>query len=284
MGARQLVRAAGDGAGLPLLLRTAELVRGGAGGAPGGARVRRALRPLLVREGQGAGADRARVRAARLLRGPRPRAGIGRLHLSSERQGRDRERRDRHAARRGGLPRGRGGGRPDEAVPLAETSRGRGDDGQRRHLRARRAGGDGSALARPPLGAHRREPRRRLVPVLHGAAHRRRAGRRSSPCASRSSASSAGSCTPRSSRWCRCTTASCWPAARSACVSPAITPSTACAPRRASGTGARTWGRPTPPTRRVSGSPSPSRRRRTSSAERRCAAGPRNPCRGGSST
>ena len=102
--ARQLVRRSRRGAGLPVQLRPPELVRALGGRAPRGARTRRSVRSVLVREvrAQGARRDRGAVTAVRQRR---RRAGrTGRVHAVAERARRDRGGPDGHARSGGCLP------------------------------------------------------------------------------------------------------------------------------------------------------------------------------------
>ena len=163
---------------------------------------RRALRPLLVRQAARGGTGRARHRAARLHRRPRPPARQHRLHVpcstraaawssTSRSHGwtRTRSSSSRRRRRRPGRSTGCAATRDPGAVVTDVTS-GLGV-----------LSVDGPALARAARGPHRRRPRRRRLPVRPRARDRRRLGDGRSRCASRSPASSAGSCTCRWSRW-----------------------------------------------------------------------------------
>ena len=124
---------AGQPAGVRVLLRPAELVRRRGGRAPRGARRRRALRPLVVRQGARRGPGRARDRPARLRRGPGPAAG----HPSCTRPalnvrgGVELDGTVTRLARRR-LPVRHLGGRADPRVPLAAAPQRRSRDGDRR--------------------------------------------------------------------------------------------------------------------------------------------------------
>ena len=108
---------------------------------------------------------------------------------------------DRHPARARPLPpRHRHGGRQSRSRLAAPApARRRLGGAARRHRRLASASGCGvRALATSSL-RHARRRVRSTLPVPHGARDHRRVRARASPCASRTSASSDGSCTPRPS-------------------------------------------------------------------------------------
>ncbi len=94
VGAGELVRGAGSGAGIPLRLGPAELVREPAGRTHGRARERRPFRHDLLRQDPGGGARRPRPDAAALRERLGRGAGRHRLYPDAERRRRDRERPD----------------------------------------------------------------------------------------------------------------------------------------------------------------------------------------------
>ena len=198
----------GQAAGVRVLLRPPELVRRRGRRAPRGARGRRAVRPLLVRQAARGRAGRPGDGPARLHRRPGPAARVRRVHLDAQRARRRRARRHGHTPQRRRLPRRHLGDGADQGVPLAAPLRRAGGRRDRRHLRPRGALGDRPALPRACWRASRR-PTSAAAPSRFATARGRStsAGRRCSPCASRSPASWAGSCTRRSSR-CRSSTTS----------------------------------------------------------------------------
>ena len=265
-------------AGLPLLLRPPELVRGGGRGAPRGARGGRALRPLLVRE-----VPRRRARGASTPSSASSRADLDRepgsvvyTCLLNELGGIEL---DVTVTRLGEedflvVAPDRGA---DEDLPLAAPARATPRPSSPTSPPGWACSPSTGPRSRELLARlDRRAARRRLVPVRHGAADRRRLGDGAG--AAHLVRRRAGLGALRAGRVAASPLYDQLVARRRrprACVTPATTPSTRSAPRRASATGARTWGRPTRRMRPAWRSPSRSTRERRSSGARRCAAAPR---------
>ncbi len=110
LGAGELVRAAGAGAGVPLFLGAAELVRQPEGRASGGAERGRAVRHDLVRQDPGRGAGCLRASCNRLCSAEMDVAAGRIVYTDAERARRDRERPDGDAAVGDRLPAGGAGG------------------------------------------------------------------------------------------------------------------------------------------------------------------------------
>ncbi len=122
LGAAELVRAAGRGSRVPLLMGPPELVRAHGRRVPGGARRRGAVRPVELRQVPGRGCRRLR-RAEPSVGGRDRCAGRPRrLHPMVQRAGRHRGRSHRDARDGDRLPRRDRCRRPDPRPRLAQTA------------------------------------------------------------------------------------------------------------------------------------------------------------------
>ena len=208
LGAAGVVRATRRRARVRLRLRAHRLVRALGERAPRGARARRPVRPVLVRQVPGAGARCRSGPAADLRQRRRGGARPHRLYAMAERARRHRGRPHRHAARRGRLSGGDQRGQPEPGPALAEAPY-PGSGARVRHRRDLGLCGAGLDGAGEPGGARRAHPGRpgqRCVPVRDSRRRSSSAMRWCARSASPTSASSASSCTSRPSSPGRCST------------------------------------------------------------------------------